>query len=261
MYIPKETVNLKDQKVNKIRLGIQGEPGTGKTTSALTFPNPVVINFDDGLGGHFGKDVIEFPVWSYDWCIKYGCSPTKPQKNPQPDRKSATIKILKGCLYLTEDQTLILDSWTALQTAFDIEQATHPLIQNGEINAFDFWEKKIDFSEDVISLLVSMKCHVVVLFHEVLERDKKTGLLLNKCQPMMQGKFQTKLKLHFPNYFRMLAEGEIDKDGKELGCKYFWQVKADSKFDHKCILDIPDDIFKVEPHFKIFEQYSKKISS
>ena len=35
--------------IPQIRMGLIGAPGTGKTTFALTFPNPLVIDYDGKL--------------------------------------------------------------------------------------------------------------------------------------------------------------------------------------------------------------------
>lgn len=55
----------------KLRLVVYGEPGVGKTTLAMTFPRPFVINSDNGLIAVTALDPaatlgIEFKVRSYD---------------------------------------------------------------------------------------------------------------------------------------------------------------------------------------------------
>ena len=44
MYTPKDAHNLSTAIYRQIIFGLQGEPGSGKTFSALTFPNPVVLD-------------------------------------------------------------------------------------------------------------------------------------------------------------------------------------------------------------------------
>ena len=266
LFIPKNSVNLKDQKLSNYIVGIQGPAGSGKTTSALTFPNPVVINFDKGLNGHFGKDVIEFPIWSGEWVNAQGTKehpnkfrPTK--QGAQPNRRDCLIHILKeDCQQLTPEQTLVLDSWSALQDAFDQQQDLEPIpTKKGEENSYAYWEEKIKYSGNVMSWLHSTKANVVITYHESPTRDPKTGQLLEKIQPLMQGKFATQIKRFMPNYFRMLAEGINDKDGREIGCEYFWQVKSSEKFDAKCDRCIPDNIFKIKPTYETLAAYDKKI--
>ena len=58
-YIPKGAVSLNTITVKpQIRLGLQGYSGTGKTWAALTFPNPIVLNLDRGLGAHTGRSDV-----------------------------------------------------------------------------------------------------------------------------------------------------------------------------------------------------------
>ena len=66
IYKPSGSINLSESQTKpQIRLGIQGPPGSGKTWAALTFPNPVIINLDRGLGAHAGRsDVIDVPFYS-----------------------------------------------------------------------------------------------------------------------------------------------------------------------------------------------------
>ncbi len=242
----------------QIRLLIQGEPASGKTTSALTFPNPIVIDGDNGLTNFAGKDIIYYPLHDYDWVIKYiEKDPTK--VGAQPNRRDAILKILReDSLKMTSEQTLICDGWTAFQSAFDFQTDVEPaLTKGGKVDDYAFWAKKIEYSEKIMIYLCSLKCHVVVTCHEARVRDPNTGQLLEKSQPLMQGKFYSQMKRWFTDCFRMIVEETKDKTGKVTGSEYFWQIKSDNKFDAKTRLNI--DEFKVEPHFKVFEQYRSKV--
>ncbi len=265
MYIPKDSRNLKDQKITKIRLGIQGEPGSGKTTAALTFPNPVVVNFDDGLHGQLGKDIIEIPFWDHEWVVRYGFPPSKPDKSGHPNRKGAILKWLKteGML-LQSDQTLILDSWTSIQDAFDIEQVLFPRItkETGEVDDRDFWAKKIDFNDELVSYIRGVKCNVVVIFHETHTRDPKTGALLRKIEPLMQGSFTKKLKVHFPNFFRQVSESVKSADGKQIKTEWYWQIKSSDEFEAKCHYVIPDTLLRIKADYnELLKLEAKPINS
>src|SRR6266576_2890814 len=92
MYTPQDSINLKNVTYPQIRLGIQGPPASGKTTSALTFPNVVVMDLDNGLTKYSGKDIISIPFYDYDWIVKYGFPPKKP--GAQPNRRDAILKFL-----------------------------------------------------------------------------------------------------------------------------------------------------------------------
>ena len=261
MHIPQNSVNLKNVTYPQIRLGLQGPPASGKTTSALTFPNPVVADLDNGLTKYSGSDIISIPFYDYDWICNYD-SKYKPFKpGAQPNRRDAFLRFLReDALKLTNEQTLIIDSWTSLQTFFDQQQELEPKItKTGQIDDYDFWARKIEYSEKVMVYLCSLKCHVIVTFHESSVRDLKSGFLLEKVAPLMSGKFLAQIKKWFTDFFRMVNEEEKDKTGKVTKCNYFWQIMSDNNFDAKTRLTFEPGVFKVEPHFKIFEQYKAKI--
>lgn len=215
--------------IPRIILGIMGGSGTGKTTAALTFPNPVVIDIDNNLIAHKKREDIQvLPFWDYDWIYSWN----KYNKNevPYPIRDAVPEWLKTEGRKLTSDQTLILDSWTSYQDAFDKQSAPEiePVYTKGttSINDFAFWDKKIDFSLEVILALKALKCHVVVTFHE---QDKVTEVntkLLMKTEPLMQGKFPKKLGLYFTDFFQAVVEDEM-KDGKATGkSTYLWRTHS-----------------------------------
>jgi hypothetical protein len=86
-----------------------------------------------------------------------------------------------------------------------------------------------------------------VTFHEARERDKKTGEILSKVQPLMQGKFVTKIMSYFSDFYRTLVFDKLDKEKKpiftqvENGLKkeveYFVQTQSDGQANCKCRID------------------------
>jgi hypothetical protein len=107
--------------------------------------------------------------------------------------------------------------------------------------------------------ICSVKCHVVVCFHEMKERDKTTGQLMGKAKPLMQGNYVGKIKMFFSDFFRMYDK-PIMKNNQEVGTEYFWQVKSSSNFDAKTRLDLKslgENIY-TRPHFDIFKEFKRK---
>src|SRR5947207_118056 len=116
-YIPEKSINLKDVQFPQLRVGLMGDPGTGKTYSALTFPNPILAEFDHGLTAFCGKDITVIPFYDSSWVTEYGF-PRK-DNTKQPNRRNAFIKWLNTeAIKLEEGQTLIIDSWTSVINAF-----------------------------------------------------------------------------------------------------------------------------------------------
>ena len=72
LYIPPHSIPLDKQTTElQIRLLLQAPPFSGKTYAAMSFPNPVVLDFDQKLGAHSGRpDVLQVPFWSGEFCDK-----------------------------------------------------------------------------------------------------------------------------------------------------------------------------------------------
>ena len=215
---------------NVIRMGIVGAPGTGKTVSAATFPNPVFLNFDNSLF-HLKSlpfidvsNIREIPF--HDLTFPYRVMGIPAYKGQVPDYKTALPRWLQTeGVKLQSEHTLVIDSWTRVQDYFSFTQEVDP--ENGN-NHFHFWGEMLDWSTKLMSFLTSLKCNVVVIFHESAERDKKTGELLSKMQPVQQGKFITKIGGYFPYFFRQTVK--VDDKGERT---FLWQTKADKAFDPK----------------------------
>lgn len=224
-------------------VGLLGEAGTGKTTAAATFPNPHFADFNRGLTQFAGKDIQHTPFYDDNYCV----SVLKMAKHAQTgiiNKRDGFKKWLKDeGSKLQEDQTLILDSWVDLQNAFDRQTELEPAYtQKGTVDEFAFWARKIEYSRDIMSTLQGLSCHVVVIFHEMKTRDEKTGELLDKISPLMQGKFVQQLSLYFSDFFRCLAVSKMNPqnklnliDGKELpkDINFLWQIKPNAFFNAK----------------------------
>lgn len=225
MHIPKETVT--SESPHEI-IALIGAPGSGKTTSCLTFPNPIFYDFDHKLPA--GTSSI--PVWDPAWVNSYA----KATLNI-PNRRDAFKKHLRtNHALFTPEQTLVIDSWTIMQNAFD--QQTQPEEDMADKpNPFSFWKRKAQYSVEIMEMLKACKCKVVVTFHETVERDAE-GELTGKLRPVMDGSFKDQLLGHFTDVWRMLcdpyekdpATGKILMDGanKKVKRGYFWQLKGDA---------------------------------
>lgn len=260
--------NLKDTtSMPQIMLGIQGPPCSGKTWAATSFPNPIVADFDRGTSALRGRDIRVVPFYDE----KYVTEILKASKKAFTiegipsvaiNRRDAFRKWLTeyAAKELKASDTLIIDSWTSLMNAFDLMTEAEPAYtKQGNIDEFAFWRRKIMWSTDVIEQLKGLTCNVVVNFHEVQMRDKTTGVLLDKVQPLMEGKFVAELKVHFSDFFRQHALAKINLAGKptEVNGKpiaedgWYWQVKSDANFDAKC--RVPGLVDKMYPaDYKLF---------
>jgi len=257
------TLNRPTPEIRQIRLGLQGDPASGKTTSALTAPNPVILNFDNNIAL---PGVQTIPFWDPEFINGLEGGKFKAKlAGRMPNRRDALLWFLEkeGFKY-TSEQTLVLDSWTFVQNAFDEEpsgfQGESRLTKDGKEDPFAFWGQKIDFSKKVLSYFASFQCNIIVTFHESKVRDDKSGQLLDKIAPLMQGKFVSQIKAFFTDFYRTLcvAENKKDTEGKtqRVNPQYFWQVRSDNLFDARCSLkNLPKDAVLIEPKFEAFTKY------
>jgi len=266
-YSPPYAKTEVEQTANII-LGIQGPPGAGKTASSLTFPLPIIAAFDrPDLKGLLSlehlKNVKPLVLPFYDpLFIKNDLKIATPSHGV-PDRHYAFMQFLRGeALKLERDQTLIIDSWTTLQDGYDAINWAVPFMspQTGKQDDRAHWGKKIDMSEETMGAVIALRCNVVILFHEIQERDS-TGRLVDKIQPLMQGKFVAKIKIYPPNFFRQICrikkdeKGNVIKDTKgELVREFLWQTRGDDTFDAKCSRSstMPG---LVEANYSVFERF------
>jgi len=251
MYTPPNCAAIAAEQ--QIRLGLQGYPGTGKTWAALTFPNPVVMNFDRGLGAHIGrKDIIEVPFWNRDFCKTVDL-------NFKPERmKDAIVKwIEKEGLKIEKGQTLIVDGNTGIQNAYHkwyMNNMSAFLTKEGKVNDFAEWAQKRIFFGEIMELFKALACDIVYICHEADQKDKNgpTGpTYTGKVRPLLSGGFGDELASHFTDWFRQVC---VEKDGKT---DYLWQTIGDSIFDAKCgsLVQQPK---LVPANFNSFKQYARK---
>jgi len=292
IYTPTGCFPLSDMKEQQqqIRLGLQGYPKTGKTFAALTFPNPVVLNFDRGLGAHIGRtDVINVPFYD-DAFIDKMCPKLSPlyipfgttTKMPRPsNRKDALLKWLYSeAAKLTSSQTLIIDGNTKIQAAYHTEYWTAPeLDQQGKLKPYVEFRKKIDFFTEIAVLLTGLKCHVVYISHESDDRNDK-GELNGKIRPLMSGAFKDEIQSHFTDWFRCIAMAKPSNADELAKCAdkfkvsketvqewmqfstnetmYLWQTTADNDVDCGTTLDKAPKL--IPAHYSMFAKYQRKIS-
>jgi len=239
-----------------------GHSGAGKTYSVCnSFPNVVVADMDNGLSAFQGKDIISFPFYNSDWCQEQGAKKLKGNIDGLPiactNRRDLFKKFVdEKFSQLDSSYTLFIDSWSKVQEFFDEATNCQPAMgSNGKVDTFSFWRRKITYSEQVMSALMSLKCSVVVAFHMYKETDEY-GRETGKYFPLMQGKFKSKVQSYFDNFFvqhcitQTDAKGEDrrekkDKKGRLLfpqtellseELNYLWQVRNSVDVDSKCAL-------------------------
>lgn len=254
-YIPPNSQKLSDMPVSQIRLALQGATKTGKTYSALTGTNIVVADFDNGLAAHKSRNDVHRLAFCEDaWLREHFpecCKDSKGKTIAYPARDAFHKWMEKEAPKLEAGQILFIDSWTTVQDAFDMQTTLEPaLTLKGEVDSFVFWDRKIDYGRDILSAMKSLKCHVIVSFHEQDVRDA-SGKLIGKVEPAMQGKFAKKLGLYFTDWFRCISRSKFEGTGEQkklAGTQYFWQTKGDDEVNLGSRL--PSLPMFIEPNFQ-----------
>lgn len=282
IYAPAGSYTLdKAERVLQIRLGIQGPPGSGKTFNALTFPNPLVLNFDRGLIVHEGrKDVTEVPFWN----PKYVDSIKKRDGlQAPPNRRDALIDfLLKEAPKLSVNQTMIIDSNRQVEIGFHVQykQEEQPS-SSGKYNKFTEWTEKIKFFSALGTQYKELLCNVIYICHEVPQRDDDGKMI--GIRPALSGQSGDTLASDFTDWFRAItvAKPSSDMEASNIKTKYFcseielkewiastpsnvktvylWQTQSDSYFAAKTsLLGQPKFVLA---NYSVFGKYKRKINT
>lgn len=280
IYTPPGSLSLSraDFKA-QIRMGEQGFPGTGKTYSALTFPNPIVANVNRGLGAHAGRsDVIELPFCDPDFNKRY--SPSEPTNIKIGFETWLATEAPK----LTINQTLVVDALTDLESAYHTHWNGHKVYSksSGKVDDFAEWGLKQEYFGYICDTLMKLKCDVIMITHEAEKKDK-SGEYSGKIRPLLTGSFADKIVSKFTDWFRQMccAKADLDKltsadaegikktwgmtiDEYKAMCNmfprntiYYWQTESDNTFDGKCssLVNFPS---RIPACYSSFAKYMRK---
>lgn len=276
IYIPPNSITLDKLDIPQIRLGIQGDGGTGKTWAALTFPNCVAMDLDRGLGAHRGRlDVISLPFWDGAWLsVNFPRDPTN-------TREAVVSWIEKEGKKLAPNQTLVIDGNTGFQRAFHSYEEKHPtLSKSGKYDDFAEWANKIKFYGRFFDALKSLRCHVVFILHEQADRGKD-GDLNGKLKPLLSGQVGDQIKNEFTDWVRQHCGNKpTDYSNKNVLDKiaqfnltpeefktsvnklprqtfYYWQLESDDVCNCKVssLVNFPRFIFA---NYETFVSYLRK---
>ena len=207
LYKPKGSIYLSESEDNQVRLGIQGAPFSGKTTAALTFPNPVILTYDRKVSAHLHRDDVPLvPFYNpafIDTIVKRAGTQAPPEK------KDALIKWLETeGLKLVHEQTLLVDGCTGIEDSFhtwftynEPELATS---KKGEYNKFVQWDLKKRYFTEVWNAFKAIQCDIVFICHEQDDRNRD-GSYNGKIKPLLTGQAADKMGANFTDWVRQVV--------------------------------------------------------
>lgn len=192
---------------------IYGDSGVGKTVLAASFPGPIEYwDFDHKLSsavGHFTRtqqtglldniDVHQFGALTRECRIPAWEVRSKAIDDCVREKKALPFK------------TLVLDSLTTF-THYMLEDYIYRSQRGLKRSPIDIPCMQDYMLLDkhltrIITGILSLDCNVVMLGHLGVEKDESSGAILR--QPLMTGKFATKLPIFFEEVYvaRMDAQG------------------------------------------------------
>lgn len=221
------------------RIGIQGYPKTGKTWSALTFPNPIVLNLDNNIPKNHPKvlsgEVKQVPLYDKDFVKeKLSVLPKHPEQ-PFPLHTAVEKWLRTVGMKLDPDQTLVIDSMTRIGDRFDLHWDLNPAlsVKTAKVDSFEAWHKKLVYFTELHAMIEALRCNVITIIHEQETYDDDGKI--NGLKPALTGSFGVRLAGHYPEWFRQSVVSKKDDKGNvikdpETGKpypRYIWEIQTD----------------------------------
>jgi hypothetical protein len=143
-----------------VRINISGLPGVGKSRLAMTFPHPVMLDFDGN--GAYAAYLAKAPRLAFDnnkaGLVEFAEQIAKLNKGRQDLEQNGLWVNWMGKDYFI--QTVVLDSWDVLQTAAkQIEIGPRGM-------TLQLWGKLADYMGPILRSFYTIPlCHKVIVLH------------------------------------------------------------------------------------------------
>ena len=233
-------IPLNNTEPSPVRLLLQGTSGSGKTTSALTFPNLLIVDFDNKLGDHRHRaDVQVLPFHSKSFIEKLLLKEKLETNVMLGGQLNSAIMfsqwLKKNVETIPADMTLVVDSGNMLVTALDVMiEATDKKKDDGEsVNKFASWGRKLTLLNELLTHIKKLKCKFIWIAHEAMSLDQD-GNSSGKWNPLISGATKDNFPGNFTHRFRQTAEE--NKTTKEI--EYWWQISQSKLCDCFCPLEV-----------------------
>lgn len=202
----------------KIFAMIYGDPVTGKTTGARTFPNPVVVDFDNNMAAGVANVI---PMWDEKFVDKIKGRIVPGVAN----RRDALLVVLADLAReMPEGSTVIIDSLTRIEHWFNIQESNEPKPKGrgGEDDTRQMFRKRLDYFLGLFCMFSAARCHAVFISHIQRSRDED-GDLTQQLKPALMGQIGDKMPGYFPTVLQALRQ--VDPAKKTEPPKYVWRTK------------------------------------
>lgn len=216
-----------------LRLLLQGEPGSGKTTLACGLPGAVVIDIDGNLAGpvrYRQENKLPVPIGYYRLDRDADDKPLI-----EGHQQFARLdQVLIACQKDPACGTIVLDSATTLaDIMFAQTQKSNPGLKDGR-QVFSFF---LQDCKRLMALLTRMRKNIVLNAHERIEFDEMTKTLdangvpksgIKQYRVVWPGQFGDYIGAFFTNVWRT----EIESSGFGAAAKYRRVVRTIQDTQH-----------------------------
>ena len=213
---------------------LAGYPFHGKTTSALTFENPLPLDFDHKIPR---RGVESIPFWD-DKFVDSIISRKSP-KHPANRRDALTMWLADNARFL-KDRTPILDGLSAVETAFHQQTEDVEGIK-ANIGGGELFGKKLTYFNGLFALLANIAPRVVVTCHlaPIYTKDEKTGadVAIGKSRPVMTGQFAERIAGYATSMILCERTQTYNSATNSYDLQYWWHLKPSSMFDSCTLLE------------------------
>lgn len=224
-----------------LKVLVYGKPGVGKTLFASTFPNPHIIDCENGVKSLAGLDAV------YDTFLE------------DPDKKGLMFKqvIEKVNEYLdtlTEEDTLIIDSLSVVNEYID------NIAQKQASDKFDRWGRTLEKTKEFVDKLLRAPFNVVMTCQEKKVTDSDGNVIA--YEPFMYGQSTERIPYKFDDMYRLsvdAAGNRIIQTDKESKSEAKSRLNRTGILDKKVKWKWDENDTKTNPIFEAFLQASKTL--
>jgi hypothetical protein len=241
-----QDINTYTTTEDYIRLILQGEPKSGKSTLACQFPGAYIIDCDVNLGGplrYLRDHNLPLPL-GFDVLDKNGTG----QDIDMQMRYTRFSLLMSEAQKHPDIKTIVIDSATSFTDILLAEtQRLQPSVKDGR----QLWGFFFSYGKALMAQLRLFRKHIVFIAHERTDKLPDGGVVypVRIAWPGQLGQIM-------PSFFTDVWRTEIKQVGFSPNAKYRWVVQTMPSYQYKLgnSLGLPDEF---EFDWKLIEEKLK----
>jgi hypothetical protein len=244
-----QDINTYTTTTDYIRLILQGEPKSGKTTLACQFPGAYIIDSDVNLGGplrYLREHNLPLPV-GFDVLDKNGTADID-----MLGRYTRFQMLMNEAQRDDRIQTIVIDSATSFSDVLLAETSRlQPSVKDGR----QLWGFFFTYGKELMARLRLFRKHIVFIAHEKLDKlpDGSIAYPVRIAWPGQLGGIMA-------SFFTDVWRTEVKQTGFSPNAKYKWVVQTMPSYQYKLgnSLGLPDEF---EFDWKLIESKLKGVTN